>query len=193
MTSNTIINISIAIGLLAFSIALFSLIINQKTRQAILRTITSLVKEITESFDDHITIAKLQVVAGLDELLGTEMLLYSHSTTIGRDDQFSDITISTLFDVSSTISRLHCTIDYNPIQNTFQIRDEDSTNGTFVNGQRVPPLEYTLIKDGDEITLGDVFRRGVKLRFEVEEGTNIEADMESNDGPSDRSWLNDLE
>ncbi len=178
---------------MAFSIALFSLIINQKTRQAILRTITSLVKEITESFDDHITIAKLQVVAGLDELLGTEMLLYSHSTTIGRDDQFSDITISTLFDVSSTISRLHCTIDYNPIQNTFQIRDEDSTNGTFVNGQRVPPLEYTLIKDGDEITLGDVFRRGVKLRFEVEEGTNIEADMESNDGPSDRSWLNDLE
>ena len=50
------------------------------------------------------------------------------------------------------LSRNHCVIEYS--DETYTILDEDSTNGTFVNGKRLLPGVKTQIKGGDQIRLG---------------------------------------
>ena len=54
-------------------------------------------------------------------------------------------------------SRKHASILY--VGNEFRIRDEGSSNGTFLNGSRV--VEYAL-RDGDELLIGDA-----RLAFSV--------------------------
>ena len=53
-----------------------------------------------------------------------------------------------------TISRLHFVLDWLPIEDEVSIRDA-STNGTFVNGERIKPYREHLLKDGDEILVGE--------------------------------------
>jgi hypothetical protein len=58
------------------------------------------------------------------------------------------------------MSKVHATIIYTGSE--FRIRDEKSTNGTFLNGSRV--IEYW-IRDGDRVRVGDSllqFRFGAK-------------------------------
>ncbi|NIM14212.1 MAG: FHA domain-containing protein [Candidatus Aminicenantes bacterium] len=75
-------------------------------------------------------------------------------TKIGRDPSQSDIIISELI-----VSKLHCTI-YSR-NNDFFIEDNNSTNGVFVNHERV--TDEQKIENGDIIMLG---RKGtVKLVF----------------------------
>jgi pSer/pThr/pTyr-binding forkhead associated (FHA) protein len=75
-------------------------------------------------------------------------------TKIGRDPSQSDIIISELI-----ISKLHCII-YSR-NNDFFIKDNNSTNGVFVNHERV--TDEQKIENGDIIMLG---RKGtVKLVF----------------------------
>jgi pSer/pThr/pTyr-binding forkhead associated (FHA) protein len=64
--------------------------------------------------------------------------------TIGRSRE-SDIFLEDL-----AVSRLHTTISHGG-QGQYIIRDENSANGTYVNGQKVS--EYTL-NEGDEIQVG---------------------------------------
>jgi eukaryotic-like serine/threonine-protein kinase len=45
---------------------------------------------------------------------------------------------------------------------TFRVRDLESKNGTYVNGQRIDKAGALLV-DGDEITIGDT-----TLRVEIE-------------------------
>jgi pSer/pThr/pTyr-binding forkhead associated (FHA) protein len=75
-------------------------------------------------------------------------------TKIGRDPSQSDIIISELI-----VSKLHCTI-YSR-NNDFFIKDDNSTNGVFVNHEKV--IDEKKIENGDIIMLG---RKGtVKLVF----------------------------
>lgn len=75
-------------------------------------------------------------------------------TKIGRDPSQSDIIISELI-----VSKLHCII-YSR-DNDFFIRDNNSTNGVFVNHEKV--TDERKIENGDIIMLG---RKGtVKLVF----------------------------
>lgn len=83
-------------------------------------------------------------------------------TSIGRSRQNADIVFQTDFPFSP-INRLHCTILDEEGQ--FTIRDEDSANGTFVNGLKAPPLTPVKLNDGDEIQLGQPEQGGLKLRF----------------------------
>ena len=53
-----------------------------------------------------------------------------------------------------TISRLHFVLDWLPIEDEVSIRDT-STNGTFINGERIKPYREHLLKDGDEILVGE--------------------------------------
>ena len=53
-----------------------------------------------------------------------------------------------------TISRLHFLLEWLPIEDEVSIRDT-STNGTFVNGQKIKPYREHLLKDGDEILVGE--------------------------------------
>mgnify|MGYP003651570173 CR=1 FL=1 len=53
------------------------------------------------------------------------------------------------------ISTNHFAIWWLPIEDEVTIKDLYSTNGTFVNGQKIKPNSSHLLKDGDEILVGE--------------------------------------
>jgi pSer/pThr/pTyr-binding forkhead associated (FHA) protein len=52
---------------------------------------------------------------------------------------------------AALVSRLHCQLT--ATKDSLHVKDLDSTNGTFVNGQRVTTAE---LKDGDKLAVGRV-------------------------------------
>jgi diguanylate cyclase (GGDEF)-like protein len=90
-------------------------------------------------------LAYLIVVAG--EIPGTMVRLNDRGTTLGRSADSS-------FPISDiTVSRQHAflSVDEN---GTVYLRDDGSTNGTFVNGKRVTAFRQVSLDDGDRIQLG---------------------------------------
>jgi pSer/pThr/pTyr-binding forkhead associated (FHA) protein len=61
----------------------------------------------------------------------------------------------------TTVSRRHARIEAVPEGTGFQIVDEGSSNGTYVNGQRIPAGNSRILVVGDEIQIG-----ASRLRFE---------------------------
>ena len=109
-------------------------------------------------------LAKLHVINARRDLIGGEIKIYTTTTTLGRNPKLCDIQLYDEDD-NSSVSGQHCTIMYD--RGRFTITDDNSSNGTEVDGKPIPPNEPTLLSDGVEITLGDLFRRGAKLRFEI--------------------------
>ena len=109
-------------------------------------------------------LAYLLVLTGRDNLIGQNVPLYNEITTIGRDPQLTDIQ---LYDVSelSSISGQHCTIQVD--HGLFLIIDNNSSNGTYVNGEALTPDLPHQLQNGYEIVLGDKARHGAQLRFEI--------------------------
>jgi hypothetical protein len=105
-------------------------------------------------------LANLYVVQGPPARVGQTINLYANITSIGRDARLADIQLYEMGDESS-ISTQHCTIRH--VRGRFSIVDDNSTNGTQVNGRYID--EPVLLNDGDEITLGVPDRMGVVLRF----------------------------
>ena len=66
--------------------------------------------------------------------------------TIGRETGNSIVIDSKL------ASRHHCLIQ--KIKDAYFLKDENSTNGTFLNGRRIPPDKYVQLNHGDKITVG---------------------------------------
>jgi hypothetical protein len=92
------------------------------------------------------------------ELFGT--------TAIGRSKRHADLLLH-VGEEDSPISRLHCTILDE--DDHFTIRDEDSSNGTYVNGKKLTPLEAIELKDGDIIEFAPLERGGLSFKFEIAE------------------------
>ncbi|MEM9806763.1 MAG: FHA domain-containing protein [Cyanobacteria bacterium P01_D01_bin.56] len=67
--------------------------------------------------------------------------------TIGRDPRQSDITVS-----DKRLSRCHAALQYSAEQESFILSDLESTNGTYVNGEKLKRV-YAL-RDGDRIRIG---------------------------------------
>ena len=68
--------------------------------------------------------------------------------TIGRSPECTIVVDNKL------ASRVHATIQ--KIKDVFFIKDENSTNGTFLNGKRIPNDKYVKLNSGDKITIGSV-------------------------------------
>lgn len=66
--------------------------------------------------------------------------------TIGRE-QDNNIVID-----NKLASRHHCLIQ--KIRDAYFLKDENSTNGTFLNGRRIPSDKYVKLNPGDKITVG---------------------------------------
>ncbi|EKV02895.1 FHA domain-containing protein [Leptolyngbya sp. PCC 7375] len=79
---------------------------------------------------------------------GKSKSLYSKDSlwTIGRDPRQSDLAV-----LDKRLSRCHAALQYSPDQG-FIISDLESTNGTYVNGEKLKRV-YTL-RDGDRIRIG---------------------------------------
>ena len=85
--------------------------------------------------------AKLVVISGI--LTGQVFPLESTTTTFGRDAS------NTIGVPDTTLSRLHCVFDFD--REGWNVRDVGSSNGTFVNGQKI---ERQLLAEGDRISAG---------------------------------------
>jgi two-component system, cell cycle response regulator len=89
--------------------------------------------------------AYLIVVAG--GIPGTMVRLNDRGTTLGRSADSS-------FQISDiTVSRQHAFLSVDEV-GTVHLRDDGSTNGTFVNGKRVAAYRSVSLDDGDRIQLG---------------------------------------
>ena len=82
-----------------------------------------------------------------EQLRGTAFSLTQDKYTVGRSDS-CDICIA-----DPTISGKHCSL-VKLDDNSYAIRDENSTNGTLLNGKRVPADKYVKLSRGDKITIG---------------------------------------
>ncbi|MBN1835249.1 MAG: FHA domain-containing protein [Spirochaetales bacterium] len=66
--------------------------------------------------------------------------------TIGRDPTNS-ITLDDML-----ASRFHAVVQ--KVRNDYFVEDLDSTNGTYVNGQRIPPNKYVRLAPSDTVLIG---------------------------------------
>lgn len=66
--------------------------------------------------------------------------------TIGRSSDCSVVIDNKL------VSRIHASIQ--KIRDAYFLKDENSTNGTFLNGHKIPSDKYVKLNPGDKITVG---------------------------------------
>ncbi|MGB1288788.1 MAG: FHA domain-containing protein [Aggregatilineales bacterium] len=76
--------------------------------------------------------------------------------TFGRADNDSpggpDIDLNPYGAQAKGVSRLHAAIEFS--EDTLILLDVGSTNGTYLNGQRLPPNQPRVLRDGDEVRFG---------------------------------------
>ncbi len=102
------------------------------------------------SFDKMATrteTANIKQSAEIDVYINNEKVnihTLAEETRIGRDPSQADIIISELI-----VSKLHCTIHDDG--DTHFIRDDGSTNGVYINGEKVTQKE---LQNGDTVLLG---------------------------------------
>jgi len=89
-------------------------------------------------------------------LVQDKVVLGRNSTT---KEIYNDIDLTEL-DLKKIVSRRHAIVER--CEDGYQLADLGSRNGTFLNGERVPPNTLQLLKQGDEIEFG---KNGVKFRF----------------------------
>ena len=106
-------------------------------------------------------LATLTVLEGPKGMIGEAINLVKPTTVIGRNPQGTDINFYA--DVESSVSRIHCTIQKDG--ETFKLTDNGSSAGTRLNGRALPANDPVVLADNDELVLGDLGRRGVKMRF----------------------------
>ncbi|MBE5969319.1 MAG: FHA domain-containing protein [Lachnospiraceae bacterium] len=78
-----------------------------------------------------------------------EYKLNKEFMVLGKKSEFCDIVL----DFNNAISRKHCSI--RKVNNEYMIKDENSANGTFVNGERLAEGEIRVIQKGDIIKLAN--------------------------------------
>ena len=68
--------------------------------------------------------------------------------TIGREYD-NDVVVD-----NKLASRHHAVIQ--KIKNAYFLKDENSTNGTYLNGTKIPADKYVKLNPGDKITIGNM-------------------------------------
>ena len=112
----------------------------------------------------ELAFATLTLLEGPSGLIGDIFRIATLKTTIGRNPGLTDI--SFYADEESSVSRVHCTLTLDD-DNVFRLTDNQSSAGTLLNGRSIQPETPVMLDDGDEIVLGNLARRGVKLKFNL--------------------------
>jgi hypothetical protein len=91
----------------------------------------------------------------------------SQELVLGRSTQNNamrpDVDLSRVNAEELGVSRLHLSLSYDPESNTIQIADLGSSNGTFVNGQKLHPKEVRILRHGDDLRLA---RLPMRVRYQ---------------------------
>jgi pSer/pThr/pTyr-binding forkhead associated (FHA) protein len=117
------------------------------------------------SADDPL--ATIFVLQGPPGLINQPIQVTRTRMVLGRDPKSSDVTFYP--GEPSSVSRVHAVLEYDQTRG-FSITDKASANGTRVNGRRLTVETPQSMRDGDEVVLGDLAKRGVKLRFALGKG-----------------------
>ncbi|MBR7080609.1 MAG: FHA domain-containing protein [Treponema sp.] len=106
--------------------------------------------------EEHTIINESPIEKHLDRLADTKQVSYLvfnnkkiqlvKKITIGRDYD-NEVVID-----NKLASRHHCSIQ--KIRDEYFLKDENSTNGTFLNDHRIPSDKYVKLATGDKITVG---------------------------------------
>ena len=159
--NNLVAAISLLVAFLALLLAALMWINRgKKPVQRVTQTVRRGIDRLTNRYRRSEVRAYLELLAG-DGDVGHRYEIYG-DTPIGRSRQNAELLFQQETE-TSPISRLHCTITDE--EDHFMLRDEDSANGTFLNGERLTPVVPYRLKDGDVIELARVERGGVRLRF----------------------------
>lgn len=161
MRGNWLAATSMGIALLALTFAGVVWVNRDKAPvRAATASITRAVERITKPQGRSKALAHLKILAGEENL--NRLLAIHGDTRLGRSRRDADL----LFrqdDENPVISRIHCTIK--DMETHFEIVDEGSTHGTYLNGSKLQPLVAEPLNHEDEIELGLVEAGGVKLQF----------------------------
>ena len=86
------------------------------------------------------------------------------AVTLGRvddaHDSNPDVDLMEYGALQEGVSRIHAALRFRG--DMMEVRDLNSTNGTFLNGQRVSAKDWRIVRDGDELGLGTLV---MVLRF----------------------------
>ena len=150
----------------AITLGMVTVMLLYRKREVVREKVTEItqafVDRVTKTFGLQKTKARLILESGGDEGgLLPKVIELSGDTTIGRDPQYADIIVN-----RPAVSRLHCTLHEDPVTGRWYIEDKESTNGTFLNDQRLEPHHPTPIKTGDLLDIAPLYRGGVRFRFE---------------------------
>lgn len=108
------------------------------------------------------TLASPSVMSGVPQFTGVQGTYGGYTFELnGEHSQIGrDITSTVALPQDSNVSRQHATLHI--VEGEYILTDEGSSNGTFVNGQRLPSNTPHPIKSGDEIEFGSS-----RFRFEA--------------------------
>ena len=81
---------------------------------------------------------------------GSRIDLRTLPLTIGKAQAYSDVVLT-----DPSVSRVHARV-YKGESGCIEIRDLDSTNGTYINGEKLDPNEKRRVQRGDEVRFGNV-------------------------------------
>ncbi len=79
---------------------------------------------------------------------------------IGRSDEGEesvDIDLNPFYAAEKGVSRRHAVLER--ARDTVNLIDQGSTNGTYLNGQKLQPFQRRVVRDGDEIRLANLSMR----------------------------------
>ena len=90
----------------------------------------------------------ITTITGTKGQYENSIIEFDGSLTIGRDPNSADLIID-----DNNVSRLHCTITYEPNDRTYIVTDH-STNGTFIGRERIEKGKSKLVPKGTFIIIG---------------------------------------
>jgi hypothetical protein len=99
-------------------------------------------------------------------------------TPIGQNSQYADL----IFDFP-VVSGSHCKIHLE--SHRWTIEDDQSANGTYLNGKRLTPFQTFPLKNGDTIELTPIERGGICFKFTLAEGFAFGDFLEDSDNTPD--------
>jgi hypothetical protein len=133
--------------------------------------------------------AYLVPLEGFDEPPQRSYEIYG-TTAIGRSRKHADLLFH-IHDEDSALSRLHCTILDE--DDHFAVRDEDSTNGTLVNGEKITPLESVRLHDGDTLDVAPIERGGLRFLFQLADVTGGRPELDDKHRQTQPRRISDFE
>jgi hypothetical protein len=165
-SESILIYVSLGFAMVAVGLGVYLILNRSRVLPAIQQAgdnLVDFVERVTGRRTAMVARAYLVPLEGFDRLPSKPYAIYG-TTAIGRSRRHADLLFH-IGDEDSAISRLHCTILDE--DDHFAIRDEDSTNGTLVNDEKLAPLDSLMLQDGDVIDIAPLERGGLRFLFQL--------------------------